>query len=69
MKINKKKNVTEKVCKKCGAPLISKSRYKKCDHCRREAAKQRRGILEGIGGLGLLCFTLIPGIRHFVKKK
>lgn len=58
----------EKVCKKCGNPLTSTSKYKYCDNCRREKAKKRREI----GGTALsLCIAAlgcVPVVKHFVNK-
>jgi len=46
MKSKNNENVAfERVCKKCGSPLISKSRYKHCDNCRREIAKARKKMV------------------------
>ena len=46
MKMKAKKNEViseERVCKKCGDPLRSTSKYKYCDNCRREKAKGSAG--------------------------
>lgn len=67
-KINKSEAVEERVCKKCGDPLRSNSKYRYCDNCRREKAKTRKEILGAAGGLCMLGLSLVPGVKHFVKK-
>lgn len=57
-----------KVCKKCGNPIRSKSKYNYCENCRREQAKFRREVLGAVGALGLAAVSVIPGIKHFTKK-
>lgn len=59
----------ERVCKKCGDPLISTSKYKYCDNCRREKAKTCREIGGTVLSLGVAVLGSIPVVKHFVKKK
>ena len=59
----------EKVCKKCGEPLRSTSKYKYCDNCRRERAKTTKEAVGTMGGLLMLGLSLVPGVKHFVDKK
>lgn len=54
----------ERICKKCGAPLRSTSKYKYCDNCRREKAKRRKDI----GGTVLSLGIMVAGIKHVIKK-
>lgn len=72
MKLNIKtvelKSDTDRVCKKCGTPLASTSKYKYCDNCRREQAKVRKNTCEAFLGLGLAVLAVVPGVKHFVKK-
>ena len=55
----------ERFCKKCGAPLRSANKHKRCDNCRRDRARKIREIGGGLLSLGLLA---IPGVKHFIKK-
>lgn len=59
----------ERVCKKCGEPLRSTSKYQYCDNCRREKAKVRKEIGGGIGVALTLVLSCIPVVKHFVNKK
>ncbi len=69
MKAKKNEVVTEeKVCKKCGDPLRSTSKYKYCDNCRREKAKTRKEIGGTLLSLGVMALGSVPFIKHFVKK-
>lgn len=58
----------DKICKKCGEPLRRSSKHKYCENCRREKAKARREVAGVVGALGLACLSVVPGIKHFVKK-
>lgn len=69
MKANADGIILEKVCKKCGTPLTSKSKYKYCDNCRRERAKTRKEIAGTVGALCIAALTVVPGVKHFVNKK
>ena len=60
---------TGRVCKKCGEPLRSTSKYQYCDNCRREKAKVRKEIGGGIGVVLTLVLSSIPVVKHLVKKK
>lgn len=69
--MNAKKNETivcEKVCKKCGSPLTSKSKYKYCDNCRREKAKTRKEVGGMVAGAFMLALSCIPVVKNLVKK-
>lgn len=68
-KMNNEETVREKVCKKCGEPLRSTNKYNYCDNCRRERAKARRETMEICLGVGAMALSLVPGVKHFVKKK
>ena len=59
----------ERVCKKCGDPLRSTSKYKYCDNRRREKAKTRREIGGTVLSLGIAVLGSVPVVKHFVKKK
>ncbi|MEG0547115.1 MAG: hypothetical protein RR313_09445 [Anaerovoracaceae bacterium] len=69
MKVNADIQNVEKVCKKCGTPLTSKSKYKCCDNCRRERAKTRKEIAGTVSALCIAALTIVPGVKHFVNKK
>lgn len=69
MKAKNKPVMEEKVCKKCGEPLTSTSKYKYCDNCRRARAKTQREVGGSLLTLGLTALGSIPVIKHFVKKK
>ena len=58
-----------RTCKKCGAPLVSTSKYKYCDNCRREKASGWRKA--GEISLGVLVFvgSSLPVVKNFVNKK
>ena len=68
MKVKNKNTYAEKVCKKCGAPLVSKSKYKCCDNCRREQAKARKEVGGTLFGLFLMGLSCVPVVKHFIKK-
>lgn len=69
MKAKKSEVISEeRVCKKCGAPLRSTSKYKYCDNCRREKAKTRKEIGGAVLSLGVMVVGSLPVIKHFVKK-
>lgn len=59
----------EKVCKKCGNPIRSTSKYKYCDNCRREKAKTRKEVGGALLGVYVMALSSIPVIKHFEKKK
>lgn len=59
----------DKKCKKCGEPIPSTSKYKKCDSCRRKSAEFKTHMLEGAIGLGVLALTIVPGVNKILKKK
>lgn len=66
-----KKNNTlpeERVCKKCGDPLRSTSKYKYCDNCRRENARMKKEIGGTVLGICAMLLSSVPVIKHFVKK-
>lgn len=58
----------EKICKKCGTPLTSKSKYKYCDNCRRERAKTRKEVGGTVVGAFMLALSCVPVVKNFVKK-
>jgi len=58
----------ERVCKKCGDPLRSTSKYKYCDNCRREKAKMKKEIGGAVLGICAIALSGVPVIKHFVKK-
>lgn len=58
----------ERVCKKCGEPLISTSKYKCCDNCRRERTETCKGVFFGLVGSVLAFLGGVPVVKHFVKK-
>lgn len=58
----------EKVCKKCGDPLRSTSKYKYCDNCRREKAKAHKEIGGTLLGIGVMALSCVPVVKNFVKK-
>lgn len=58
----------EKVCKRCGDPLRSTSKYKYCDNCRRENAKKKKEIGGAVLGVCAMALGSVPVIKHFVKK-
>lgn len=68
MKNNKKieanENTMIRYCKKCGCELRSDNKSKKCDNCKR---KDRKG-LRNVGGVIIGILTVIPVVKHFVKK-
>jgi len=68
-KVNDCEVITEKVCKKCGSPLISSTKYKYCDNCRRERTKARKEVMGALGGVAILGLSLVPGVKHFIRKK
>ena len=71
MKMKAKKNEViseERVCKKCGDPLISTSKYKYCDNCRRERAKTRKEVGGTVLSLGVMVLGSVPVIKNFIKK-
>lgn len=67
--MNNEEAVGEKVCKKCGASLRSANRYNYCDNCRRERAKARRKTVDLCLGVGVMALSIVPGVKHFMKKK
>lgn len=70
MKTKKNDSVSEeRVCKKCGDPLRSTSKYNYCDNCRREKAKTLREIGGTVFGLGIAVLGSVPVVKHFVNKK
>lgn len=69
MKAKNKPVTEEKVCKKCGEPLVSTSKYKYCDNCRRARAKTRREVGGTLLTLGITVLGSVPVIKHFVNKK
>ena len=58
----------ERVCKKCGDPIRSTSKYKYCDNCRRERAKTRREVGGAVFSLGVMALGSVPIIKNFIKK-
>lgn len=58
----------ERVCKKCGDPLRSTSKYKYCDNCRREKAKARKEMGGAAISLCALALSCVPIVRNFIKK-
>lgn len=48
-------------CKKCGCELVSSSKHKLCDHCRRERRDAFKNAIMGIGGLFGLAFFIRNG--------
>ena len=58
----------ERVCKKCGDPLRSTSKYKYCDNCRGEKAKARKEVGGAVLGLCVMALSSVPVVKHFVKK-
>lgn len=71
MKNNKVKfenDVEQKICKTCGDPLSSKSKYKYCENCRRERAKARKEAGGAAIALLSLAVSCIPIVKHFNKK-
>lgn len=69
MKVSSKKIISEeKVCKKCGDPLTSNSKYKYCDNCRREKAKTKKTVLTTFAALGIAVISVVPGVKHFKGK-
>ena len=69
MKTKNKPVMEEKVCKKCGEPLTSTSKYKYCDNCRRARAKTQREVGGTLLTLGVAFLGSIPFIKHFVNTK
>ncbi len=67
-KKNTKYSTEEKVCKKCGEPLRSKSKYDLCDNCRRERAKARKEIGGALLSLAGIAFSFVPVVKKFKKK-
>ena len=68
MKTNNTPVFEEKVCKKCGEPLRSTSKYKYCDNCRREKAKIRKEVGGAFFSLCIVALGSIPVIKSFIKK-
>lgn len=70
MKMKRKNEIIgdEKICKKCGEPIRSTSKYKYCDNCRREKAKARKEVGGAVVGLAVMALSCVPVIKHFVKK-
>lgn len=71
MKMKAKKNEViseERVCKKCGDPLRSTSKYKYCDNCRREKAKARKEMGGAALGLCVMALSCVPVVKNFIKK-
>lgn len=60
--------VDEKICKKCGDPIRSTSKYKYCDNCRRKKAKVRKEVGGAVVGLAVMALSCVPIIKHLVKK-
>lgn len=58
----------ERICKKCGDPLRSTSKYRYCDNCRRERAKARREVGGAVLSLGVMVLGSVPVIKNFIKK-
>ena len=59
----------EKKCKKCGEPLPSTSKYKKCDNCRRKSAELKKNLFGCVAAVFSLALMVVPGVNKFVKKK
>ena len=68
MIINNANESKEKVCCKCGTPLVSTSKYKMCENCRRKRGEDRRRALGGLGTACVAILSSIPIIKHFIKK-
>lgn len=68
-KADKVEALEEKVCKKCGEPIPSTSKYNKCDSCRRKSAERKKHIAEGALGLLSLALVVVPGVNKVIKKK
>ena len=59
----------EKKCKKCGEPLPSTSKYKKCDNCRRKSAELKRNLFGCVAAVAGSLALVVPVVNKFVKKK
>lgn len=68
MKVKKNPVSEERVCKKCGDPLRSTSKYKYCDNCRREKAKRRKEIGGTALSLAIMIAGSVPVIKNVIKK-
>lgn len=56
----------ERVCKKCGDPLISTNKYKCCSKCRIGIAQKRIKISGTLFGLGILALASVD--KHRINK-
>lgn len=65
-RFKRQKSYNTGYCKKCGCELVSSSKRKLCDNCRREQMGIIRRIVEGVGGF-VASFVLIFGISKNKK--